>query len=271
MNILLKHLVELIISVVVLLLIINFMFPDLLLGLFSGGPVSGKPVVKFLEEPDPEALLVSADDDTRIYEYKITFIGTVEHSGDMKDEFGRAFSEIWVVPVIDFKDRSVKANVYGDKANEDNTAFKIKRDDRTFTGRFEGDISNSHIPHIRPIIDPITGEPSHTYEGEMQKGDNILLESSSGYNLIVTLNDVRTHTYSIPGVSGSTTKCAAVISINCGEPASLRLRQISECKEDKTDCERHLRMCDGDVHIRVDEADCKRKTAEIFVEFTGGM
>jgi len=269
-----KSLIEIVISVVVLLLIINFLYPDLMGGVLSSGGLGGGPAVKFLGKPEISYQTTSINDDTRRYEYEIIFSGEVEYSGKM-EEFGRSISLIEVVPVIDLKGKSQKANVSGDVDKvSDNIRFKITNDDKKFIGEFSAVISSS-LPPLRIVKDQTTGEPKNTYDGWMEKSDNFILTSEEGHNLTIMISEVKKYTYGLPLIKyipgQSETRCEASISISCGESASLRLRGMNDCGNDKNDCERYLNMCNGAVHIRADEVDCGNKKVDIFIEFTGGM
>ncbi|MCX6819537.1 MAG: hypothetical protein NT129_06095 [Candidatus Aenigmarchaeota archaeon] len=268
-----KSLIEIIISVVVLLVIINFLYPELMGGVLSSGGLGGGPAVKFVGEPEISYSLAPSDG-TGAYKYNIIFSGEVEYTGKM-EEFGSPIGLIEVLPVIDLKGKSEKAGVSGEVGKvSNNILFKITEADRKFSGAFSAVISSS-IPPLRIVKDQATGEPTNTYDGWMEKSDSFILTSEQGHNLTIMISEVKKYTYGLPLIKyipgQSETRCEASISISCGESASLRLRGMNDCGNDKNDCERYLNMCNGAVHIRADEVDCTNKKINIFIEFTGGM
>ncbi len=262
-----KSLIEIVISVVVLLLIINFLYPELMGGVLSSGGLGGGPAVKFVGEPEISYSLVPSDG-TGAYKYNIIFSGDVEYTGKI-EEFGRPIGLIEVVPVIDLKGKSEKAGVSGDVAKViEDRRFRITEADRKFSGEFSAVISSS-IPPLRLNRNP--------YVDWMEKGDSFILTSEEGHNLTIMISEVKTSKYGlplikdIPLVGPHESRCEASISISCGESASLKLRGMNDCGDDKNNCERYLKMCNGAVHIRADEIDCTNKKINIFIEFTGGM
>ena len=255
MNTLVKHLVELIAAVAVLLLIINFMFPGLLSGLISGSGITDKSYIKFSEEPHPVITLVGSDPDLRNYEYSIVFNGAhVEYQGKMEDAMG-PIPNLYIVPVIDFKGVSKKAFV---DESTDNT-FELTTDVRTFEGTFRVELMSS-LPPLR-----IVGNP---FEDTLTAGDTVVLKSYEN-NLTVRLASVKEKTTGIWPFDQST--CIATIDANCGEPVTLKLRAGCGADEDKTDCDRYLKICNGNVHINVTDTNCRSKKAKIRIEFSGGM
>lgn len=262
MNTLVKNLVELIAAVAVLLLIINFMFPGLLSGLISGSGITNNPSVKFSEKPVINIFLAGKDDDLRNYEYSIVFPGAgVEYQGTMEDAYG-PLEGLHIIPVIDFKGVSKKAFVDGLAA-----PFYVSNIARTFEGTFSAELLSS-LPPLEP--GPLQPDLANPFDGTLKAGDTIVLKSGEN-NLSVRLAKMvkeETGFWSFLPYSQDSI-CFAIIDINCGEPVTLKMRK--GCEEDKTDCDRYLKICNADVRVLVTDTNCGSKTANIHVEFSGGM
>lgn len=222
--------------------------------------------IKFASEPfidiDTEAFAEGG------YRYDITISGDVQHEGDLvlRDE---AFPEFDVVSLISYKGTDAKSF---DVDEGDIQTFKITRDEN------KADISlyTVAISERPPIIDrpnPFVNQKMKKYDVFHMKdsGDFVIELSSVDENFIDLIKDPECWPPdALPKIDvfSCDAACFATFKVSCEkETEEFKLKK---CK-DGAGCEEFLVVCDGKVHVKINDVDCDKKEADVaIIEVEGG-
>ncbi len=197
--------------------------------------------------------------------YQVELFATVEYTGEWK--LGeREINSVDIIPLIEFKGSDKKAKADG------STYFTLTKSDDTFSGTFSAELESNIAP---------TKVVKNVYEGEMLKGESVLIETETG-NFLVTLDDlVKVYTHEpLPGTFIYSSK----LSVECqSDYKNFVLADWRRCEKDDgiysgryEKCEKYLDMCGGELYIRVDGPTAfyppsgPYKTSKIFIEASGG-
>jgi len=222
--------------------------------------------IKFVDEPfvdiDTEALAEGG------YRYDITISGDVQHEGDfiLRSE---AFSEFDVVSLISYKGTDTKAL---DVDEGDIQTFRITRDEqRTSVSLYAVAISEKP-----PIID----KPNPYVNQKMKKSDVFHMRDAGDFiielinvdeNFVDLVKDPECwppDVLPVIDVFSCDAACFATFTVSC-EKESEEFK-LKKCK-DGAGCEKFLEACDGKVHVKINDADCDKKEADIsIIEVEGG-
>ncbi|MBI2971246.1 MAG: hypothetical protein HYY37_02385 [Candidatus Aenigmarchaeota archaeon] len=234
------------------------------------------PAMKLLGEP---AARLRSRDLGGLYDYQVELSAAVTYAGDFK-EGEHAMN---VVALLSFKDADTKAFV--DCASLDcaaptgvcsRTTFSISRDNPSFTGTF-GTCMHSKWAPLRQ--NPQT--PASRFTGEMKAYESLVLSDVGKFVITATaVKDSVVDRYKVGpscvlAKSTCSVPCYVSFSVACGDPVNaaptLKAYPLCDADKDYEKCERDLKLCNGRVHIKLNEANCdEAKAKNVEISVTGG-